>query len=208
MKERPILFKGPMVRAILEGQKNQTRRLVDTKYINAEIDNFKFLGCFERDGRTHAQFKYLLEPYVRESKGCLVGDLLWVREAYQEINGKKLYMADEANEILDGWTPSIHMPRAACRLILEVTDVKVERLQDMTENDAMCEGAELTCVHCGEPFCIEKCAMGACWKPDCGEEDFSFIAGFKTLWDSLAKPGFRWEDNPYVWVIEFRKVTE
>lgn len=222
-KERPILFKGPMVRAILEGRKTQTRRIIDKKWMPIVEECLRVNGKWVFD---------TLDFELTTPKGK-PGDLLWVRENHSIFHThgqhrdddvrwgpwgglptvispdrKQIAYFEEGFDRCDPgrWRPSIHMPRWACRLFLEVTGVKVERLQDITENDAMCEGADFACVGCGEIFCVDKNAMGLCWKPECGAEDFSFIAGFKILWDTIAKPGFQWTDNPWVWVIEFKRI--
>lgn len=123
VKERPILFSGPMVKAILAGKKTQTRRLVKaprgSEPSHAGVD----FGC----------------PYGQ------LFDRLWVRESWQcnhadQDRSKVNYRADGRDRLL--WTPSIHMPRWASRITLEVTDVRVQRLQDISEEDAKAEGAE------------------------------------------------------------------
>ncbi len=169
-KERPILFSGEMVRAILEGRKTQTRRTVNPSWRGALVKSY----CC---------------PYG------VPGDRLWVRETFAEgVVGCEeqagySYQADHWDKKHgDGpnklhWIPSIHMPRRASRITLEITGVRVERVQDISEEDASTEGVE--------------------WK---NMDDWPHSKAFKTLWDSLAKPGAKWEDNPWVWVIEFRRI--
>ena len=175
MKERPILFNGPMVRAILDGRKTQTRRVVkpqpETKPHNgvddkwfSEYSDIKNLGFLKHTC-----------PFGQP------GDRLWVREAFTEYPQKGLlYKADGCNKKLGvwwGWRPSIHMPRRASRIKLEVTDVRVERLQNISEEDIYAEGI------------------------DTNSHDFM------ELWDSInAKRGHGWDANPFVWVVEFRRV--
>lgn len=169
MKERPILFKPHMVGAILKGEKTQTRR--EEKGIRL-------------DGLLPA-LRNSLCPYGR------VGDVLWVRETWwsPEKNfrpgGSILYRADDelsSGSILpagEKWRPSIFMPKIACRLYLEITGVRAEKLQDISEEDAKAEGTEI----------------------DYGAE--MYRSAFKHLWMSI-NGAQSWFDNPYVWVITFK----
>lgn len=206
MKERPILFSGPMVRAILAGRKTQTRRVVkvpsgrgrrslpwDPYYADCD-GRLKFEDLygewhdFEKDGPC---------PYGR------AGDRLWVRETWCNDGqgvwsigdaesahacglGMNIYRADGGREGCK-WFPSIHMPRWASRIILEVTDVRVERLHTISEEDADAEGVDPVLV-----------------PPDGGGSPH--VEGFRVLWDSIAKPGAKWEDDPWVWVVSFQRL--
>lgn len=184
MKERPVLFSAPMVRAILEGRKTQTRRVAKgvnfisssgaPMNIDADSDDWS-VKC----------------PYGQP------GDRLWVREAFQFSSDYPLYRADdEAGHIDGGWRPSIHMPRWASRITLEVTGVRVERLQDISEADAVAEGIEPTMPNPGpwnwKDYLAEGCHTHA-------------ILSYKTLWESINGPG-SWDKNPLVWVVEFRRL--
>lgn len=180
-RERPILFSGPMVRAILEGHKTQTRRVVRWPFSgqpNAdEMDNAG--DCVT----IIARGKFVKCPFGE------VGDRLWVRETFATYSGDGgtsglLYRADpmfDTTTVFDWtWKPSIHMPRWASRLSLEITQVRVERIQDITEEDAQAEGRTLQDFGSGGP------------------------GYFPHTWDALnAKRGFSWEANPWVWVIGF-----
>lgn len=190
-KERPILFSGPMVRAILEGRKSQTRRVIRVR----EGEDFCALNGLGRAVFTVDQIKY------REVK-CrygVKGDRLWVRETFLivgcEADHRIVYKSsnDGPDEwVSPAWRPSIFMPRWASRITLEVTDVRVERLQDIPVEDAQCEGIEIEQVEqsAGEQW-LEKTLC-------------HFIAG----WDALnAKRGYPWESNPWVWAITFRKLA-
>ena len=137
MKERPILFNGDMVRAILSGAKTQTRRPVKG------VDAKNWIQEPRTGFGTHV--------IQAADRGCcpfgVPGDRLWVREAFVEIAGRAHHRAG-GNLHFDGkpytgkWTPSIHMPRWACRITLDVTEVRVERVRDITEEDARAEGFE------------------------------------------------------------------
>ncbi|HFQ7428304.1 TPA: hypothetical protein ACHSVW_005957 [Pseudomonas aeruginosa] len=202
MKERPILFSGPMVRAILEGRKTVTRRVMKPQpdFLGSMVDPntpFKTL-----DAGLHARITC---PYGKP------GDRLWVRESFAEcydycdhpeMPGAPTehfhlgwhYRADgePKREELDGflshWKPSIHMPRWASRILLEITAVRVERLQDITEDQAIAEGIDTHPMGFYGNGCIT--AGGA----------------FLELWESINGDG-RWAANPWVWVVEFKRVT-
>ncbi len=192
-KERPILFSGEMVRAILEGRKTQTRRVVKPQPCEMNV----WHGAIY-DGEID-----LDKTPCMESRSCpygVPGDRLWVRETFctgsfydcfQE-DGAICYRATAGNTTetdCAAWRPSIHMPRHASRITLEVTSVRVERVQNISEEDAKEEGVE--------HFLIP---------PDGGSAPH--IEGFRKLWDSInAKRGFGWAANPWVFVIEFRRVV-
>jgi len=170
MIERPILMSAPMVRAILEGRKTMTRRIVKPpKWSDAE----------------HAGVDYPC-PY-----GC-AGDRLWVRETWLP-GGNISYLATSPGDgsVKFHWKPSIHMPRRASRITLEVTGVLVERVQEISEADAKAEGCEAT-----------NCGMDGAEGPG-----FSYRQTFRSLWDSInAKRGYGWDVNPHVWVVAFNQV--
>lgn len=183
MKERPILFSSPMVNAILQGKKTQTRRIVKNTALQLLLSGHTpELVCAE------------FCPYG------LPGDILWVRESWHDHTESIKGLPDglggyidtpvydyKANHIDDKWIllkwrPSIHMPRAACRIMLEITNIHVEHLHDITENDAVSEG----------------CASGGDW-------DTAPTVIFSNLWKKINGPD-SWEENPLVWVIEFKKI--
>ncbi len=187
MKERPILFSGPMVRAILDGRKTQTRRIIKPqpiKRLHRLAFDARALGNLWGDRGTWL---------IRCPKGA-PGDRLWVRETWAMIDGAYAYRADSGHDLtgpgnfLHNWKPSIHMPRAAGRIALEVTGVRVERLQDITEEDAIAEGAELTDELTGTA----------------DDLDGSYVKAYSILWDVINGHG-SWEKNPWVWAIEFRR---
>lgn len=205
IKERPILFSATMVRATLEGRKTVTRRAVKFPFVD------RAAGC-ELSGNEIGP-----EEIRNNCPYGVPGQRLWVRETwycdhFEVMRGPYLKPDDlDISEALedgtlvyaaDGltpyeqeqpiWKPSIHMPRWACRILLEITDVRVERLQDITYEQAAAEG-----VHRG-PL-REWCASdegGACHKYP--------VPAFRDLWQSV---GGNWDANPWVWVVEFKRVT-
>lgn len=187
MKERPILFSAPMVRAILEGRKTQTRRIVKNVYRNNCVTIKK--PTKKRCGiEKHVLDASDLCPYGQR------GDRLWVREtfAYTGIDGKVIfYRATDSGSL--NWRPSIHMPRRASRITLKITDVRVERLQDISGQDCAAEGVQFRGIDDGPS--IER-GVGM-WKET--------KACYRQLWESINGVG-SWDMNPWVWVISFEKV--
>ena len=195
---KPILFNTEMVRAILEGRKTVTRRVLKLPSHIQPQDNGLFTlyadgTCYENERLVNI-LQYLKVPYK-------VGDILYVRETWipkeSEENGKLVkgfgYKADFTGyESMFAWRPSIHMPKEAARIFLRVTDVRVERLQDITLDDCKKEGVTISEV---ELFCGYN------------END-----KFKVLWNDTIKTDqlkyYSWNDNPYVWVIEFERIEK
>ena len=211
MKERPILFSGPMVRAILDGRKTQTRRILKP----------------QPEGGI--QFGAIATPHgVVNGKGTqltcrfgLRGDRLWVRETWRgvvQINppyapleyGVARYVPDQehcskveyaATQQLDAepWRPSIHMPRWASRITLEITGVRVERLQDVSSEDALAEGIHTI------PHGMEGNFYSAL-RTEPHRDNWRCAAdAFCELWESINGDG-SWAANPWVWVIEFKRL--
>lgn len=236
---KPILFNTAMVRAILEGRKTVTRRVVKGQEAGWELvdvgDNAAMIkvrpngeeypvdvpglwATFEWDGVP--DFPMVKAPYEP-------GDILWVRETWCESMGqagKYFYRAyvgprDEMKEYahsFNRWRPSIHMPKEAARLFLRVTGVRVERLQDMTEEDAFAEGYEdkVWCEHpVYENYPDSPIPCYAAGNPGCPPDspcNHSIPELFGSeIWDSTIKPADRplygWESNPWVWVIQFER---
>jgi hypothetical protein len=207
MKERPILFSGPMVRAILAGRKTQTRRR-----IHPDI-----ASCLDDSGPPD----YLYETKDNEVLPVLTlcpygapGDRLWVRETWAHETdfgthtGKALYRADgdkreiEYGKPTDKWRPSIHMPRCYSRLTLEVVSVRVERVQEISEKDATAEGLDGYVMGQG-PVSRGELAI----EPGYWHERF-YRLGFQHAWDAMhAKRGYGWDANPWVWIVEFRGIA-
>lgn len=201
MKERPILFSGPMVRAILDGRKTQTRRVIKPQP-HAAADAFAWVArgkhsrwTAQKDGK--AIGLWFLCPYGGP------GDRLWVRETWCEFiddQGRAVACAAdgwaECPAEDDRWRPSIFMPRWASRITLEITGVRVERVQDVSETDAWAEGISI--------------AKEQTWRPLGSKEPYQPYPpqmAFGALWDEInAKRGYSWESNPWVWVVEFKKL--
>lgn len=233
VKERPILFSGPMVRAILSGEKTQTRRVVKPQGQTNSAGLTHYDGCliFEHD----------IEEIETRCPYGHPGDRFWVRETFglmptqHDFEKWVIYQADKMAhragmaedetvhyrpkdpELLNDWTPrlwsgelpkfrpSIHMPRWASRVNLEVTGVRVERLQDISEADALAEGVEIA-------------IPGTTWYRDYnpGKQDAihpdphyglcpDAYASYESLWESINGPE-SWAANPWVWVVEFRRI--
>ncbi|WLH05428.1 hypothetical protein [Pseudomonas lurida] len=223
IKERPILFSAPMVRAILEGRKTVTRRVCKPQpSANAHTTcaSGNPMGAWWETGKDINRC-----PHGRP------GDRLWLRESHAQVfevdipDGRPVgpigtagspgrpdwkcryvYRADgempnvQWHHVGDSqpvrWTPSIHMRREASRILLEITDVRVERLQDISEEQAKAEGVRLYSDHA---------ELGDWWHVE-GIETYSADPrkSFELLWSSV---GGNWEANPWVWVVEFKRVT-
>jgi hypothetical protein len=203
MNTRPILFSGPMVRAILEGRKTQTRRICKPR-------------CDDKKPCEHfAPVAYDVGPSMErhcehgsESAPCpygVVGDRLWVRETWtpDPVIKPVAYKADWPYPVtvphLGMWHPSIHMPRWASRITLEVTAVWVERMMEITEADAIAEGIEPMRpgpAHVMWRDYLDPAGTGQC----------SALMSYQSLWDSInEKSGFGWAANPWVWVVAFKR---
>lgn len=189
VREKPIIFSGPMVRAIREGRKSQTRRLLKPQPNSGPDGKMVNLGSGSwglSDGILSGEWK-LASP----------GDRLWVREAWAKDGDCPLqyragpHVADDALGVR--WRPSIHMPRWASRITLEVTEVRVQRLQDISEEDARAEGA---------PCCV-MCEDGSFYE---NKDHGSLYCGFAGLWASIHGPG-SWEANPWVAAITFKRIA-
>lgn len=212
-KEIPILFSTPMVQAILEGRKTMTRRIIKPEphpYGTEIIYSGKPWN--KGKGYWHNRFKIKDDPVAYEIASLhdcpygKPGDLLWVRESFAPtINLPIPYWykasADEMACMMITWKPSIHMPKAAARIWLEVTGVRVERLQDISVEDAISEGIEPA----GPPYNNVK-KYGWRFKDYVNNNVCLPVASFKTLWQSIN--GLKsWEVNPWVWVMSFRVLS-
>lgn len=196
MAIKPILFNTEMVRAILEGRKSCTRRLVKPEPQGYFEVNEEPLYIYDTDGN---QGK-ITSPYQP-------GDILYVRETWKKAPNGYFYYEDwQRDDIADvtKWKPSIHMPKEAARIWLKVTDVRVERLQEITEEQACVEGTD--------PW-DEACYENNGWHPTFSDPDSggdpNMVDGFHKLWNSTIKKSdldrYGWDANPYVWVISFEQ---
>lgn len=230
MKERPILFSAPMVRAILDGRKTQTRRIVKspispiTTRVRSYLNRVGAIvyGCVFGKSEEIFEMSGMRCPYGNP------GDRLWARETWGNVahhiddngdlrkwnpdrpakkvnelkfgvgyySGHIIYRADgefewcnDYGEQSSCWHPSIHMPRSASRITLEITNIRVERLQDISEEDAKAEG-------CDNSQSDAAISVGWFEKP---------ARAFRRLWESINGTE-SWDANPWVWVIEFKRI--
>ena len=206
MKERPILFSTAMVQAILEGRKTQTRRIL--KFEHPIVTGFTPNGAhgyWKGTAKSEAVIQQYISTFPLTIK-CpfgIVSERLWVRETWRKYDcdecpcyeycncpphGTYLYYADSLDDE-SKWKPSIHMPRLACRLILEITNIRVERLKDISSEDAKAEGFDYS-TH---PSAIEMgYAIGA-------------KTNFRITWEQIYGQN-EWNKNPWVWVVEFKVI--
>ncbi|MEC7121100.1 MAG: hypothetical protein VXW65_14530 [Pseudomonadota bacterium] len=196
MKSRPMIFSAPMVRAILAGQKTQTRRV------------FKDANKFETDCEPvlYGDFWRIYDSWgdgVKDLK-CpygVVGDRLWVREGYAVVPRTAFARSDVFQKVSEfdrekafvyracfdrskgdiAWETPLFMPRAASRIELEITNIRVERVQDISEADAIAEGVE-------QGYGLRH------------------VGFYQDIWDSINGKKHPWSDNPWVWVVEFKRV--
>jgi len=190
MKERGLIFSGPMVRANLDGRKSQTRRVVNPQPV--VFDNAGFLDIAAlKDPKRH----------------WLPGDRFYMRETYchgdewddtraSEVDplcgGNDIWYFADGPRPTEGWgkkRPCIHMPKWATRIWFEITDIRVERVQDISEEDAKAEGVEWLPIHPGNST--------------------NYVRSFADLWDSInTKRGYGWIKNPWVFVINYKKIVD
>jgi hypothetical protein len=222
MAIKPILFNTDMVRAILDGRKSCTRRIIKPqweecphcKYVHNEYIYDKLA-----ENVYCARCGYPLKPKRRSP--YQPGDLLYVRETFIQAAAHIFwYKADDNSWISEGlrWKPSIHMPKEAARIWLKVTDVRVERLQDITEDGAEAEGMPdsldypVNKAYC--PLCKGDGIIGTVDVHSLGHMDVdcpycdSYRKRFENLWSSINQKSldsYGWNANPYVWVIEFER---
>lgn len=184
--ERPILFRPPLVRAILDGHKTQTRRPAKDVIVHHTHQAGRMFCSGPSCSGTRA---HPGAPTVALSPFGAPGNRLWVRETWAKPTGRDyVYAADGPMVTPLRWKPSIHMPRDACRLILEITDIRLEMLQCISEADAHAEGTWMGVAP--------------------GMRSRIPVEQFRESWDrTYAKTGHGWDANPWVWVITFRRVT-
>lgn len=201
MTERGMIFNAPMIRALLDGSKTQTRRIMK---VQPESEEFESRFILDSTTRNEIGKWCWTEPgvFVNPRRSALfscpfgaVGDRLWVREAHsirvepsEYSTGAAWYRESDIGRQWEGdirWKPSIHMPRWASRITLEITDVRVERLNSISDEDARAEG-----------YPGERAVDGGSFDP---------WLWFRNLWDGIY-PEQSFKHNPWVWVIEFRRV--
>lgn len=222
MRERPILFSAPMVRAILAGTKTQTRRVVKPQPTHPHFGGrLPFMLVPDDEGEDLYLHSSCLGAAIRCPYGA-PGDRLWVREAWMDLQGTGVEARDRNGKLTRyayaadtppgsygdecrkdfglKWRPSIHMPRAASRITLEITGVRVERLQDISEADAVAEGVERVVVGDGWRHYTDPASELAGPIPHA-----SALGSYRSLWESINGPG-SWDANPWVWVVEFQRV--
>lgn len=257
MKERPILMSAPMVRAILAGQKTQTRRVMKVQppeYIKHTVSPQEKRGEPKKhpapyfDAYNHGPFWCWWDEYDRQGDGWIrcpygqPGDRLWVRETHAYISPDEdvrpweecniEYKADTGNpypgdwpadqakgyDFAPKWRPSIHMRRTASRILLEVVSVRVERLQDISEEDCVAEGIEGRSngdmMEGDYQEFWHNYVKPTVMMKDEDDEDIEVdnyfdkpSESYRSLWESINGPG-SWDLNPYVWVVEFKVVSK
>lgn len=206
MKQTGLMFKAPLVRAILSGQKTQTRRAFSGHMVKqmraaaaiGEVSHFLDEGILQPNDLAYVQqFSPVGEP----------GDRIYVRETFgyggDAYTPDLYFRASQSDAPIQGcWHPAIHMRKADARIWLEVAGVRVERLQSITKQDAIAEGIERT----------EDFFNCPCWRdysepegPDAAVCPDDPIDSFRTLWEST---GGDWEANPWVWVIDFKHIEK
>lgn len=196
MAIKPILFNTEMVRAILDGRKTCTRRICKDAN-ECTVPDMEF---YNADKRTYAVHNFAdkeqMEQLSTAERTCPIctGDILYVRETWKEAPKGYYYYEDwQKDDIADvtKWKPSIHMPKEAARIWLKVTDVRVERLQEISAESALAEGADKY-IHTNG-----------------GLDENMTITSFIGIWNSTIKKSdldrYGWDANPYVWVISFER---
>lgn len=198
-KETPLLMCGEMVRAVLDGRKTQTRRVITFRECRKTLhfdDAFLLTSWVLVKDKLHFGESVTRCPYGAP------GDRLWVKERFGISGNGYFYETDSDGTVHHAWTSSRFMPCKASRITLEITDVRVERVQDIATDDAYAEGVEEDRVieHQGRKVMQFK-------QHQPGVTTISAVAAYSSLWDSLnAKRGFSWESNPWCWVISFRRI--
>lgn len=209
MAIKPILFNTEMVQAILDGRKTCTRRICK----DANECTVPDMDFYNADRRTYAVHNFVDKEHTEQlsiaERTCPIcpGDILYVRETWMDYAGLTMYKADCDIYRLDslnfagfGWKPSIRMPKEAARIWLKVMNVRVERLQEITDEQAKREGIQ-----------YDECPTGFTWKQETDMHNCCTtpIGAMQALWNSTVKKSdidrYGWDANPWVWVIEFER---
>jgi len=194
---KPILFNTEMVRAILDGRKNATRRIA---FANSDLREFKtsnYPDGWLFKGYEYRDWEDVINGSFEVMRSCKYkkGDILYVRETWQNLDGRYVYKADKGRSqtgngasLVQTWHPSIHMPREAARIFLRVTDARLEQLRPMGLDDFEAEGL--------------NCVGGL----------FATTERFASLWDGTIKKTdlsiYGWKENPWVWIITFERISQ
>lgn len=206
---KPILFNTEMTQAILENKKTVTRRIVKPQPPEGYIFAGTLLDSTGREDTKNIGKIAFTDLDFRDSHYCKqpyqVGDILYVRETWCKNGSEYLYKAGcphLQNNMYIKWKPSIHMPKEAARLFLKVTDVRAERLQDITDEECIAEGIKPVRVPGSTNYREEREFQIAC--------GIATIEKYAELWNSTIKTDahiYDWKANPWVWVIEFEKIS-
>lgn len=207
MKERPILFTTEMIQAILDGRKTQTRREFKLKHCNKKMTWANEPYSIVNDVDFKSQITG--EIFIPKNAYGLVGDILWVKETWsinpfydKDNKAKYLYAATDKPFENHKWKPSLYMPREACRLRLKIKSIRVERLMDISEQDAIAEGVRQRFggfINYANPSNLLT-------------ETYPFLSrkysaaqmSYLSLWEKINGEN-SFEENPWVWVIEFER---
>jgi len=235
-KERPILFSTPMVQALLEGRKTQTRRIIKPQPSPRATEFYHSVKGGWPKTPWHARLELPSDPgyyEVTDLYKCpygTVGDILWVRETFiqgQKMDGEEMFVYDDNGHPIDKtwyradgdldkwfngdamvevpWKPSIHMPKSAARLWLELTDIRVERVQDISEEDAIAEGVESRL----EERLISKPVHYKVYYNGPGDDSTyssSASVSFETLWQKINGPESL-QANPWIWALTLKVLS-
>lgn len=194
MRELPIIFRNDeMIQSILRGEKTQTLRPIKPQPVLTDGSGFSYKSWLSGAG---PNFKDTCQNFIKSQSPFQVGDWLWVREAWHQhyeggipqFGGRPCYRADGTCSSHIGWDPSTRMSRGFSRITLEITDVQVQRIQEVNEEDAKAEGVK-------EP---------ETWVGVDGAQKTSYVIRLHSLWDSLYRKTFPWSENPWVWAVKFK----
>ncbi len=205
---RPMLFSTSMVQAILEGRKTQTRRMCKVQPEN---------GCYVELNMKSSLVEFDTNEGI-DNKYCKfsvsIGDIIWVRETFlmkQSSNESKLYIhkADCSSEHLEHyagqWKPSLFMPKEACRLFLEITNIRVERLNEISKEDAINEGIQPLLMSRMQQIQSGQLYRNYLSKDELFNDGLSAINSYKSLWQKINVIN-SWSENPFVWVYNFKVI--
>lgn len=197
MKQSPILFSTDMVQAILEGRKTQTRRVITPHNVTnmaQRKSQFDF-SDIHPNGTLGVKVGHKSNDTLWRgmSRWGAIGDLMWVKETfsieYPPFDQPKFLYRTEHHKWEAIWKPSIHMPKDAARIWLRITDIRAERLNEISEEDALAEGG-----HTSQQYYPEKGPL------------IPAVDSFKSLWDSINAKKHPWSSNPWVWAITFERI--